>query len=139
MRNLYSRLCGDSAKTLGKVCGSPAILREQSDFADLKQVPALANSLIANFLRIDVLANNEGGIFGTGDKTVDGYAMTLQVNYLALFLLTHLLRDHFKTRKAYGDAKLANILFTRQLQRRFGDRRISVEEPRPVSWDDAFR
>ncbi len=129
-----------------------------ADFADLKQVRALAESLLAKFPRIDVLANNAGGIFGTRNKTVDGFEMTLQVNHLAPFLLTHLLRDRlisstasvvntsslaarlwgrlnlndlnndrrFRPRKAYGDAKLANILFTRELQRRYGQQSLSA-------------
>jgi NAD(P)-dependent dehydrogenase (short-subunit alcohol dehydrogenase family) len=129
-----------------------------ADFVDLGEVRSLANSLIAEYPRIDVLANNAGGIFGTRDKTVDGFEKTFQVNHLAPFLLTHLLHQklisnkatvistaslagrmwgninlldlnndtNFKPRKAYGDAKLANILFTRELQRRFGNQGISA-------------
>ncbi|HUX65843.1 MAG TPA: SDR family NAD(P)-dependent oxidoreductase [archaeon] len=129
-----------------------------ADFADLSEVRGLANSLIAEYPRINVLANNAGGIFGTRDKTVDGFEKTFQVNHLAPFLLTDLLHEKlisssatvistaslagrmwgkinlldlnndtdFTPRKAYGDAKLANILFTRELQRRFGNQGISA-------------
>ncbi len=142
-------------EAIAREIGAPSYV---ADFADLKQVRALANSLMENFPRIDVLANNAGGIFGTREKTVDGFEMTLQVNHLAPFLLTHLLHDHlvahrasvlntsslaarfwgnidlndlenrqrFTARKAYGDSKLANILFTRELQRRYGDQGISA-------------
>ena len=128
-----------------------------ADFADLAQVRGLAKSLIAEFPRINVLANNAGGIFGTRVNTTDGFEVTFQVNYLAPFLLTHLLHDTlvssratvintaslaaklwghldlkdlnneigFKARTAYGDAKLANIFFTRELQSRYGDQGIS--------------
>ena len=129
-----------------------------ANFADLREVRSLANSLLSQYPRIDVLANNAGGIFGTREKTVDGFEKTIQVNHLAPFLLTHLLcqrlisskatvintaslaakiwgnidlkdlnnDSNFGSRKAYGDAKLANILFTRELERRYGGQGISA-------------
>jgi NAD(P)-dependent dehydrogenase (short-subunit alcohol dehydrogenase family) len=122
-----------------------------ADFAELGQVRALAEELLQRYPRIDVLANNAGGLLGsTRQVTVDGFEQTFQVNHLAPFLLTTLLLDRlieakasvlntsslgnrlfghieiddlnhergFKAQKAYGDAKLANILFTRELHRR---------------------
>jgi NAD(P)-dependent dehydrogenase (short-subunit alcohol dehydrogenase family) len=41
--------------------------------------------------RIDVLANNAGGIMGARAVTKDGFEKIFQVNHLAPFLLTHLL------------------------------------------------
>ena len=41
--------------------------------------------------RIDVLANNAGGIMGHRQLTTDGHELTFQVNHLAPFLLTNLL------------------------------------------------
>ncbi|WP_084102526.1 SDR family NAD(P)-dependent oxidoreductase [Demequina sp. NBRC 110051] len=124
-----------------------------ADFADLDQVRALASALRERHDRIDVLANNAGGVMGERALTVDGYERTFQVNHLAPFLLTHellpVLRDSratviqtsslaarlyakfdiadlqgefsFDPMAAYGNAKLANILFTEELQRRHGD------------------
>lgn len=121
-----------------------------ADFARLDDVRALGASLAATAPRIDVLANNAGGIFGDRTPTVDGNEKTFQVNHLAPFLLTHLLGDilrasnaaivntssiaaarfghidmddldnakNYSANKAYGDAKLANILFTRGLHER---------------------
>ena len=129
-----------------------------ADFADLAQVRTLASDLQAAYPRIDVLANNAGGIFGDRELTTDGHEKTFQVNHLAPFLLTHLLMDtliesHAKViqtssigarifgnvdiddlqnekkytpRKAYGDAKLENILFTKELHRRFADQGVSA-------------
>lgn len=122
-----------------------------SDFADLAQVRELAAALRSNYPRIDVLANNAGGIMGRRELTVDGYEKTFQVNHLAPFLLTTLLMDvltashasvintasaangfgkldladldssrNYSTNRAYGTGKLANILFTSELHRRFG-------------------
>lgn len=127
-----------------------------ADFADLAQVRTLAEELTA-YPRIDVLANNAGGIF-TRQTTVDGFEKTFQVNHLAPFLLTHLLMDRlveagakviqtssvghrafgkidlddldngrdWNANKAYGDAKLANVLFTKELHRRYADQGLAA-------------
>jgi len=44
-----------------------------------------------------VLINNAGGIFGKRALSQDGYEMTLAVNHLAPFLLTHLLVEQLKS------------------------------------------
>ena len=62
-----------------------------ADFTRLDEVRELARALNAAYPRIDVLANNAGGMFGDASKTVDGCEVTFQVNYLAPFLLTRLL------------------------------------------------
>lgn len=130
-----------------------------ADFARLDDVRALAEQVKACLDgRLDVLANNAGGIFGDRTITTDGFEYTLQVNHLAPFLLTHLLLDEvraaggavvntssiasrlfghldmddlgnersYSPAKAYGDAKLANILFTRGLHARVHDQGINT-------------
>ncbi|WP_104172823.1 SDR family NAD(P)-dependent oxidoreductase [Arthrobacter sp. Y81] len=64
-----------------------------SDFAELSQVRTLAAQLREKYPRIDVLANNAGGIMGKRELTVDGHEKTFQVNHLAPFLLTNELMD----------------------------------------------
>ncbi|MFZ8354228.1 SDR family NAD(P)-dependent oxidoreductase, partial [Staphylococcus aureus] len=64
-----------------------------ADFSDLAQVRELAETLRVEYPRIDVLANNAGGIFGDRKLTGDGFEVTFQVNHLAPFLLTNLLRE----------------------------------------------
>ncbi len=121
------------------------------DFAILDQVRDLAARLRDAYPSIDVLANNAGGAFRQRTTTVDGHEHTIQVNHLAPFLLTNLLRDRlsggrvvntaseahragtvdatdldstnvaFRSLLIYGSSKQANILFTVEAARRWPD------------------
>jgi NAD(P)-dependent dehydrogenase (short-subunit alcohol dehydrogenase family) len=129
-----------------------------ADFGSLDEVRALAATLLERYPRIDVLANNAGGIMGKRVLTVDGHEKTFQVNHLAPFLLTTLLTDRllesharvintasvansvyarfdiddldgttkYSPNRAYGNAKLANILFTRQLHHRYHEQGLAT-------------
>ncbi|MBG6238625.1 NAD(P)-dependent dehydrogenase (short-subunit alcohol dehydrogenase family) [Mycetocola sp. CAN_C7] len=129
-----------------------------ADFARLDDVRELAATLLERYPRIDVLANNAGGILGRRETTVDGNEKTFQVNHLAPFLLTNLLLDRlieskasvintssvantrfakfdiddvnaergYSENRAYGNAKLANILFTAELHNRYAEHGISA-------------
>lgn len=122
-----------------------------ADFANLGDVRTLADELLGRYSRIDVLANNAGGLFSGPTMTLDGFEKTFQVNHLAPFLLTNLLIErlvenkalivntssigarifgrldlqdiqslnNFRPNRAYGNAKLANILFACGLTKRF--------------------
>ncbi|HEY5336005.1 MAG TPA: oxidoreductase, partial [Mycobacteriales bacterium] len=125
------------------------------DLADLGSVRAFA----ADTGEIDVLVNNAGVMMVPLARTADGFEMQIGTNHLGHFALTGLLGDkildrvvtvsstghrmgkinladlNWKTRRynriaAYGQAKLANLLFTRELQRRWGpDRRAMAAHP----------
>ncbi|WP_150461783.1 SDR family NAD(P)-dependent oxidoreductase [Nesterenkonia ebinurensis] len=129
-----------------------------ADFTKLGDVCQLAADIRQSTDRVDVLANNAGGVFGERTVTEDGNEKTFQVNLLAPFLLTHLLLDllqagdgvvvntssasakivgkvdvddlnHEKIyapMRAYGDAKLANILFARGLHARYHSQGINA-------------
>ena len=64
-----------------------------SDFTSLDDVRKLANDLLEQLPEIHVLANNAGGIWPHREVTPDGHEQTFQVNHLAPFLLTALLRE----------------------------------------------
>lgn len=76
--------------------GSDKVRFEQADFASLQQVRALAGRINASCDRLDALINNAGVYLRAHELTEDGYEMTLGVNHLAHFLLTHLLLDLLK-------------------------------------------
>jgi len=129
-----------------------------ADFGDLSQVRVLAQKLRSRYPRIDVLANNAGGMSSTVQMTADGYEHTYQVNYLAPFLLTTQLLDvlvdsgasvvnttsssqkllgkvtiddlqnthRHRPSTAYALTKLAIILFTKELHRRYHDAGFSA-------------
>ena len=62
-----------------------------ADYDRLDDVRALATELLAQYPRIDVLANNAGGLVHRRGRSADGHERTIQHNHLAPFLLTHLL------------------------------------------------
>ena len=66
------------------------------DFASLADVRRLADELVRDLPRIDVLVNNAGTAIQRGQTTADGYEMTFGVNHLAPYLLTRLLLDRIR-------------------------------------------
>jgi len=62
----------------------------RADFLDLDQVRELADGVLADFERLDLLVNNAGIGSDEGGQLVsaEGYEAVFQVNYLAHFLLT---------------------------------------------------
>ena len=142
-------ITGRSSETtrLANEIGADAFL---ADFTKLHDVRALADRLLAKYPRIDVLANNVGGVIASRQLTEDGHEKTLQVNHLGGFLLTQLLRERLEASggvvintssgahrmgrldlsdlenerdysawRAYGTAKLMNILHAAEINRRF--------------------
>jgi NAD(P)-dependent dehydrogenase (short-subunit alcohol dehydrogenase family) len=117
------------------------------DLADLASVRAFADAWDGG---LDVLVNNAGVMAVPEQRTVDGFEMQIGTNHLGHFALTNLLLPHITGRvvtvsstahrmgkislddlnwerrsysrwPAYGQSKLANLLFTLELDRRLGE------------------
>ncbi|GAA3438376.1 SDR family NAD(P)-dependent oxidoreductase [Kutzneria kofuensis] len=85
----------NAAKTaaIAEELGEPALT---CNYADLDDVRRLADALLERCPRIDVLANNAGGMWVKRELTKDGNELNFQVNCLAPFLLTRLLTDRLR-------------------------------------------
>jgi NAD(P)-dependent dehydrogenase (short-subunit alcohol dehydrogenase family) len=128
-----------------------------ADFDDLSQVRVLAADLLSKYECIDVLLNNAGLTWNDRTITKDGHEIIFQVNHLAPFLLTNLLKDRliasrasiiitssvghkfghvnlgdlesehkYSALNAYSTSKLENIMFMKELARRWGPQGIST-------------
>ena len=76
--------------------GSGALDTALADLASLAAVRRLADTLLADYDRIDLLVNNAGVISPLFQLSEDGYELTVAVNHLAPFLLTNLLLDRLR-------------------------------------------
>jgi len=84
-----------AAATLRDESGHDAFEAVAGDFASLDEVRALAADVRSRHPRLDVLVNNAGIYATERGVSADGYELTLAVNHLAPFALTHLLIDAF--------------------------------------------
>ena len=119
----------DAAKGEAATCeireatGSDRLGFYLADFSSLAQVRALAEQILADHERLDVLVNNAG--IGTVDRgrneravSEDGHELRFAVNYLAPSLLTHLL-EPLLIRSS--PARIVNVASAGQAPIDFGD------------------
>src|SRR5438046_10261612 len=79
----------------------------QADLSSQQSIRQLVENFQHHYTHLHVLINNAGATFpGRRRETVDGLEMTFAVNYLAPFLLTHLLLDVLK---ASAPARVVNV------------------------------
>ena len=149
-----------------KETGSERLGSYLADLSSLAQVRALAERILADQARLDVLINNAGVIVRERKESEDGFELTFAVNYLAHFLLTslllQLLRDSAPARivnvasagqspvdfddvmlerrydgmRAYTQSKLAQIMFTFELAGHLSGSGVSVNALHPASLMD---
>ncbi|MFI9407224.1 SDR family oxidoreductase [Nocardia sp. NPDC052316] len=81
------------AATAVRAAGAGGVDTFECDFAVQSSIRQLAKSVLAQYDRLDVLANNAGGYQKNRVETEDGIETTFAVNYLGGFLLTELLID----------------------------------------------
>ena len=151
--------------------GAASFLR--ADFASLGEVRALADTVRREHERLDLLINNAG--IGTGDgsgrpaprrTSADGHELRLAVNYLAGYLLTHLLLPllvesapaqiinvasagqypldfdnlmltrAYSGMRAYAQSKLAQVMLTIDLAEQLRERGVTVNCLHPATYMD---
>jgi len=126
------------------------------DLGNYSSIRSFAEQYIKEYQGVDLLVNNAGFISLDRQVTDEGVERQFGINHLGHFLLTNLLvpympegarivvvasgahkagKIHFDdinlTRgynvvKAYGQSKLANVLFTRDMAKRLSNRKITV-------------
>jgi NAD(P)-dependent dehydrogenase (short-subunit alcohol dehydrogenase family) len=137
-----------------------------ADLSSLAAVRDLADRILSECDRLDVLINNAGIIARERKESEDGYELTFAVNYLSHFLLTSLLlpllkdsaparvvnvasagqspidfddpmlKRGYDAMRAYSTSKLAQIMFTFELAERHSDTGVSVNALHPASLMD---
>jgi NAD(P)-dependent dehydrogenase (short-subunit alcohol dehydrogenase family) len=91
---------------LGANGGATRASRYVGDLSSLSEVRRLASEIRAEHPRIHVLINNAGAVFARRQQSVDGFELTLALNVLSPFLLTHLLADGLA---AAAPARVVNV------------------------------
>ena len=139
-----------------------------ADLSSLAEVRRLAGAVQQATPRLDLLINNagigSGGPQGTRQSSADGYELRFAVNYLAGFLITHLLlplidkstparivnvsslgqqaidfadvmlTHGYSGSRAYCQSKLAQIMFTIDLARELDGTGVTVNALHPATY-----
>jgi len=96
---------GRSAEKLRPIAEAVGTEPLVADFSRLDDVRRLAEQVGERVETLDVLMNNAGGTFAPKKVTHDGHEPNFQINHLAPFLLTNLLRPQLA---AAGSALVVN-------------------------------
>jgi NAD(P)-dependent dehydrogenase (short-subunit alcohol dehydrogenase family) len=158
--------CEAALEEIRRETGSEKVRSYLADFSSLGEVRRLAERILSDHARLDVLVNNAGIISRERKETEDGFELTFAVNYLAHFLLTNLLllllRDSVPARvvnvasaaqspidfgdvmlergydgmRAYSQSKLAQIMFTFELAERLRSTGVTANALHPASLMD---
>jgi NAD(P)-dependent dehydrogenase (short-subunit alcohol dehydrogenase family) len=93
-----------------------------ADFASFEEVRALADAILRDYDRLDVIVNNAGFGSAPNERLVsdDGHEFRFQVNYLSPFLLTHRLLPLIRSS---APARIVNVSSLAQS---------------PIDWDDVM-
>ena len=137
-----------------------------ADLSSLDEVREMAEQVLSEHDRLDVLVNNAGIISREREESGDGHELTFAVNHLSHFLLTRLLlpllKDSAPSRvvnvasagqspidfgdpmlergydamRAYSQSKLAQVMFTFELAEHLRNTGVTVNALHPASLMD---
>lgn len=138
----------------------------RADFASLADVRRLAADVRRDYTRLDLLVNNAGIITPERQVSQDGHEMQFAVNYLAGYALSYALLplletgDHarivnvssiaaspldftdvmlergYSSNRAYGQSKLAQVMFTIDLAQALKAKGVVVQALHPATYMD---
>lgn len=140
----------------------------RADLASNEEINELADEILEDYDRLDVLLNNAGIYLNPEGRLLseDGYELRFHVNYLSHFLLTErllpllrqsapsrivnvasvaqapidfdnvMLEEGYSESRAYAQSKLAQILFTFELEERLQGSGIVVNSLHPATLMD---
>lgn len=114
-------MCLDIADRYGVECGDRI-----ADYRRLSDVRRLGRELLALERRIDVLIHNAGVYATTRQLTGDGHELVFQVNHLASFTLTYMLKERLK------DQGRTRVLYVNSEGHRFALSGLHLDDLR---WD----
>ncbi|MFT3777398.1 MAG: SDR family NAD(P)-dependent oxidoreductase [Ottowia sp.] len=140
-----------------------------ADFSSLADVSSLADAVMKDNDRLDVLVNNAGIYLGEPESrqiSQDGHELRFAINYLAPFALTHrlapllkasrpariinvasagqnaidfdnvMLERGYSHQRAYGQSKLALIMFTIDIAQELKGAGVTVNAVHPANYMD---
>ena len=98
--------CADAAAQIIQETGNKQVEYIAADLSNKAGVKSAAETFMKNHSRLDVLLNNAGAMFMSRQESADGIEMTMALNHLNYFYMTHLLRDMLV---ATGKARVVNV------------------------------
>jgi NAD(P)-dependent dehydrogenase (short-subunit alcohol dehydrogenase family) len=151
-------------KEIESITGNKNLEGYLADFSSLAEVQKLAEQVLEEHSIIDLLINNAGAGYADPRYSKDGFELRFAVNYLAPFLLTHLLlpalkkaapsrivnvasagqhkikfedimmENKFDSVRAYSQSKLALIMFSMDMAVELEEYKISVNSLHPGTY-----
>jgi NAD(P)-dependent dehydrogenase (short-subunit alcohol dehydrogenase family) len=98
--------CQTVAKQIQQATGNRDVTFLVADLSSLTETRRVAEEFLARYHRLDVLVNNAGAYYSEFQESPDGIELTMALNFLSPFLLTHLLLDRLK---ASAPARIINV------------------------------
>lgn len=101
------------------------------DLASLQSIKQVANDIKQKYSKVDVLINNAGVFKRKKEKSIDGFEMTLAVNYLAPFMLTNLLLPLLKESNQTRIVNVSSELYKRgnvNIENNFSDEKFNGDK-----------
>jgi NAD(P)-dependent dehydrogenase (short-subunit alcohol dehydrogenase family) len=154
---VHGRDAGRVEETAREIGAEAGLVADLSELAQVRRLAEEAGEL-------DTLVNNAGVIEAERRESADGHELTLAVNHLSHFLLTALLLPRmreparivnvsslgqapldwddlmfergYEAYTAYSKSKLAQVLFTIELDERLGERDVTVNALHPATMMD---